>query len=424
MRIFLTGLLLLLAFAPRLATAQAVETPAEAQARDAAEYAKLFAVPQGEAVRRLAALDASIPVTDAIEAKYRDRVAGISIQHRPELRINVYLTGDDPVPGETINAGGTTLPITFRTGALASRDKVIWAVTWHQAQIRAMFSRPPAMGLDPRTGELVVLITSGEAKSGVEQWRKKVEAVAGVPVSIRVVDQVDVNLGGPPVGGARLEGNNPDDGKRYLCTSGFVVTDGTRYGVATAAHCLDQMSFIAPDHSEVPLSFVGQWGWGYHDVQIGTVAEPLAGLFYADTAKTIERPVTGMRTRDQTRAGDFVCHRGERTGYSCAVVELTDFAPAGDLCGGACLPTWVTVSGPTCKGGDSGSPVFSGTTALGILKGATYRPDGSCAFYFYMSVDYLPQPWSLVLDTAPSLPGAQPPLPPVAPQEIGARGHP
>ncbi|HWU72179.1 MAG TPA: hypothetical protein VN137_01750, partial [Sphingomonas sp.] len=358
MRILLNGLLLLLVALPRLAAAQTVETPVKALARDAAEYAKLFAVPQDEAERRLTALEASVPITDAIEARYRDRIAGISIQHRPDFRINVYLTGTDVVPDETLQLGGMAVPITFRTGALASRDKVIWAVTWHQAQIRSMFSRPPAMGLDPRTGELVVLITSGEAKSGVEQWRKKVEAVAGVPVSIRVVDQVDVNLASP-AGGARLEGNNPDDGKRYLCTSGFVVTDGTRYGVATAAHCLDQMSFIAPDHTEVPLSFVGQWGWGYHDVQIGTVAEPLAGLFYADTAKTIERPVTGMRTRDQTRAGDFVCHRGERTGYSCAVVELTDFAPAGDLCGGACLPTWVTVSGPTCKGGDSGSPVFS-----------------------------------------------------------------
>ncbi|HEX7693836.1 MAG TPA: hypothetical protein VF409_05060 [Sphingomonas sp.] len=432
MRILLTSLLLLFAFAPRTAAAQTVETPAEAQARDAAEYARLFAVPQDEAVRRLTALDASVPVTDAIEAKYRDRIAGISIEHRPDFRINVYLTGSDPVPDETLDLGGEKLPVIFRTGARASRDKVIWAVTWHQAQIRAMFSRPPAMGLDPRTGELVVLITSGEAKAGVDQWRRKVEAVAGVPVSIRVVDQVDVNLAAPPVGGARLEGNSPDDGKRYLCTSGFVVTDGTRYGVATAAHCLDQMSFIAPDHSEVPLAFVGQWGWGYQDVQIGTVDGPLAGLFFADTARTIERPVTGMRTRDQTRAGDFVCHRGERTGYSCAVVELTDFAPAGDLCGGACLPTWVTVSGPTCKGGDSGSPVFSGTTALGILKGATYRPDGTCAFYFYMSVDYLPQPWSLVLGAAPQPPVAPPVAPtaeippdtPVAAPPIGARGRP
>jgi len=423
MRILLTGLLLLLACLPRVATAQTVETRAEALTRDAAEYAKLFTVPQDEAERRLTALEASVPVTDEIEARYRDRVAGISIQHRPDFRINVYLTGSDPVPDERLRLGGMTVPITFRTGARASRDRVIWAVTWHQAQIRAMFSRPPAMGLDPRTGELVVLITSGEAKSGVEQWRRKVEGVAGVPVSIRVVDQVDVNLGAP-VGGARLEGTSPDDHKKYLCTSGFVVSDGTRYGIATAAHCLDQMSYVAADRSEVPLSFVGQWGWGYHDVQIGTVAGPLAGLFFADTAKTIERPVTGSRTRDQTRAGDFVCHRGERTGYSCAVVELTDFAPAGDLCGGACLPTWVTVAGPTCKGGDSGSPVFSGTVALGILKGATYRPDGSCAFYFYMSVDYLPQPWSLVLGGAPEPPAAPAPEPPVAAPPIGARERP
>jgi len=54
------------------------------------------------------------------------------------------------------------------------------------------------------------------------------------------------------------------------------------------------------------------------------------------------------------------------------------------------------VSGPTCKGGDSGSPVFNGTTALGILKGASYRRGGTCAFYFYMSLDYLPPGWSLL----------------------------
>ncbi len=413
MRILLTGLLLLLALVPRVALAQHIETPAEARARDAAEYGRLFNVPQDEAERRLAALDASVPYTDAIEAKYRDRIAGISIQHRPDFRINVYLTGSDTVPDQQLQLGGMAVPVTFRTGAKASRDRVIWAVTWHQAAIRAALPRPPAMGLDPRTGELVVIINSSEAKDGTEPLRRKLEAIAGVPVRLRVVDQVDVNLSAP-VGGGRLVGTSPDDGKRYMCTTGFVVTDGTRYGISTAAHCLDQMSFVGPDKTEVPLTYVGQWGWGYHDVQIATVEGPLAGLFYADTAKTLERPVTGMRTRDQTRAGDFVCHRGERTGYSCAVVELTDFAPAGDLCGGPCLPTWVTVSGPTCKGGDSGSPVFAGTTALGILKGATYRPDGSCAFYFYMSVDYLPQPWSLVLGTAPE--------PPVAPPLIGARG--
>lgn len=419
MRIFLTGLLLLLACLPGIAAAQRIETPAEALSRDGGEYAKLFDVPRAEAERRLRALNASVAVTDAIEAKYRDRLAGISIQHRPDFRINVYLTGEETVDDMRLRLGNMIVPVTFRTGAKASRDRVIWAVTWHQAEIRAALPRPPAMGLDPRTGELVIIIGSGEVKGDADELRQKLEAIAGVPVRLDLITRTDVNLSAP-VGGARLEGKNPDDGKRYLCTSGFVVTDGTRYGIATAAHCLDQLSFIAPDKSQVPLTYVGQWGWGYHDVQIGTVDGPLPGLFFADTAKTIERPVTGMRTREQMRAGDFVCHRGERTGYSCAVVELTDFAPAGDLCGGPCLPTWVTVSGPTCKGGDSGSPVFAGTTALGILKGATYRPDGSCAFYFYMAIDYLPQPWSLVMGWPPRPPA----IPPVAAPLIGAMGSP
>ena len=189
----------------------------------------------------------------------------------------------------------------------------------------------------------------------------------------------------------------PGDPHRYLCTAGFVVTDGVRTGIATAAHCPDELSARDATGADIPLPFVGQWGWGNQDVQVNASPVPLDPVFYADAAKTISRPVLASRSHAGTRAGDVVCHRGERTGYSCSQVELTDFAPAGDLCGGACLPTWVTVAGPTCQSGDSGSPIFVGTTALGILKGGTYRSDGSCAFYFYMSTDYLPAGWRLLL---------------------------
>ena len=165
----------------------------------------------------------------------------------------------------------------------------------------------------------------------------------------------------------------------------------------TAAHCPDTLSYVAPDRSETPLPFVGQWGWSFQDVQLHLSPEPLPPRFFADSGKTVERAPTGTRLRAAMRVGDVVCHRGERTGYSCAEVAYTDFAPAGDLCGGPCAPSWIAVAGPTCNAGDSGGPVFVGTVALGLVKGASYRPDGSCSLWYYMPVDFLPTGWRVMV---------------------------
>ena len=380
------------------AAAQSVQTRDAALAQDASEYARQYGVPADEALRRLRAQHDSVAAVDAIGERYRDRLAGISVQHRPDYRFVVYLTGTDPVPNTHVSAGGWQVPVVFRTGAKASRDAVIWAITNYQAAIRAALPSPPSMGLDPRSGELVVIVGNAVAsgQGGAAALDARLEKLTSVPVQIRLLDRVDANL--ELHGGGRLEGISADNDRRYRCTTGFTVTDGVRTGITTAAHCLDNMTYYDPQRQPTPLSFVGQWGWGYHDVQIHAGIRPERPLIYSDTARTIERPVEGQRTKSSTRAGDFVCHRGESTGYSCAEVELLDFAPAGDLCGGACLPTWVTVAGPECKGGDSGGPVFSGTTAFGMVKGASYRPNGSCAFYFYMSLDYLPAPWKLLVD--------------------------
>jgi streptogrisin C len=371
-----------------------LQTPDEALAQDAAEYARQFGVPLDDAIRRLAAQRDSVAATDTLAEKYRERLAGIVVEHRPDYRFVVHLIGDEPVRATRIKTEAMTIPVTFEAGARGTREQGIWALTWHQAAIRAALPSAPGIGFDPRTGELVVIVPSAQAKGGAAALRTTLEGIAGVPVQVRILNQVDKNM--DMAGGARLEGVSPADGRRYVCTAGFTVTDGTRDAIATAAHCLDQISYRDPQAGLLPLEYVGQWGWGYRDVQINASAQPLPPTFYTDTAKTRVRAVTGQRTRAGTRSGDFVCHRGERTGYSCALVELTDFAPAGDICGGACLPTWVTVAGPTCNSGDSGSPVFSGGIAFGILKGGSYRRDGSCAFYFYMSVDYLPAGWTLL----------------------------
>ena len=376
-----------------------IQTADEWLSQDAGEYAQHYGVPVDEAMRRLRAQEESVATTDRLQDLYGDRLAGVYIEHRPAYRIVVLLTGSEPVPDQSVFAGGMTVPIVFKTGAPASRTRILSAITQHQAEIRAAVPHPPSMGVDSRTGQLILMVDGSDIdRIGKDALKARIEKIAGVPVRIRVQDRPEINLKDVNLvgGGGRVEGMNPLDGKRYSCTSGFVVTDGTHDGVVTAAHCPDTLAYYGPDRSQLPLKFLGQWGWGYQDVQLHVSEQALQPLFYADTKKTVARAVTAVRNRTSTRVGDVVCHRGERTGYSCAEVELVDFAPSGDLCGGACLATWVAVSGPTCKGGDSGAPVFNGSTAFGLVKGASYRSDGSCIFYFYMSTDYLPAGWSLL----------------------------
>ena len=230
MRLLLCLALLLAPVAAR-AQAPSIETAAEARARDAAEYAKQFGVPQAEAERCLAAQEASVAATDRLAERYRDRLTGIVIEHKPRWQIVVYLTGTAPVPEQRIVAGGVSVPIVFRTGTRATRERAVYAMTYHQGAIRAALPDPPGMGYDPRTGALVV--TVGAAPGGVGALEAKLGVIAGVPVEVRVIERVDVDLS--PAGGARVVGTNPDDGKRYICTTGFTVTDGKRNAVTTAA---------------------------------------------------------------------------------------------------------------------------------------------------------------------------------------------
>jgi hypothetical protein len=388
-------LLSLIAFGAGAMAAPVVQTRAEALAEDAAQYAAQYSVTPEEALRRLRAQQASVAETDAIAREFAGRLAGISIEHRPEYRIVVLLTGSGPVAPRT--AAG--VPVEFRTGASATHAQAIDALRRHLIDLRSALPGARGAGYDQRSGEVVLLIRRADAERfGVEAIRRRATAVSGVPVRIGINELLEQNMG--VNGGGRVEGLNPVTGRRNVCTGGFVVTDGERTALATAAHCPDELTYRDADAGDVPLPFVGQWGVGYHDVQVNLTPASSEPFFYGKRPAGSLRRLVSWRNVASTRAGDFVCHYGESSGYSCAEVELTDYAPPGTLCGGPCSPTWVTVRGPSCIPGDSGGPVFSGAIAFGIAKGVNRTPAGRCNFYYYMSTDYLPPPWRLVVGQA------------------------
>jgi hypothetical protein len=371
--------------------AQAVQTQAEAVREDAEQYAAQFGVTPDEAVRRLKAQQDSVPATDAIAREFADRLAGISIEHSPEYRIVVLLTGNEPVADR--NAAG--VPIVFRSGARATRAQALAALKRHLIDLRADLPNARGAGYDQRTGEVVLLVTPEDAKRfGLNAIQARAEQVGGVPVRVMVNELDESNMSVD--GGGRVEGTNLQTGRRNLCTTAFVVTNGETDAITTAAHCPDDLTYVDRDGSTVELPMIGSWGAAYRDVQINGSANSPDPLFYSNRGAGTLRRVVTWRNVASTRAGDFVCHYGESSGYSCSVVELTDYAPPGDLCGGPCTPTWVTVRGPSCVPGDSGGPVFSGEVAFGIAKGVN-REGGRCLFYYYMSTDYLPEGWRLLV---------------------------
>ena len=409
----------------------AIESPAEALAADAAEYARAYGVAPAEAFRRLEAQEASVPLVDRLAAA-QPNLAGVTVEHGPDYRIVLNVTGD-PAPDMVVATAPLGVPVVVRTGARATRGAVLAAIATHQADIRAALPSPPGMGLDPHDGTLVVLTRPGDLDDADEAaTARRLEAIAGVPVKVRTWGDLDTKsqgegaplspvtpalsrgpaaLAAPEnsatagqaradgtvssriVGGGRVVGGDAEEANRFVCTSGFVVTDGARTALSTAAHCPDTLAFVDRDRSSARLTMLGAWGATTQDVQIHDAGEPLEPLFHAD-ADDRTRVVTTWRAHAATRAGDFVCHRGMRTGYSCAEVQFPDYAPPGDLCAGPCPATWVAVRGPRCRGGDSGGPIFMGSVAFGSMKGSSTE-NGTCKLYYYMSVDYLPSGWTL-----------------------------
>jgi hypothetical protein len=372
--------------------AERMQTQAEALTDDAIQYAAQFEVTPDEALRRLRAQQASTAATDAIAREFGSRLAGISIEHSRHYHIAVLLTGSEPVADRTVS----DVPIVFHTGAKATHAQAVAALRKHLIDFRTDLPGARGAGYDQRTGEVVLLVTRADAdRLGLGAIKARAEQVGGVPVRVVLNALIESNLSVD--GGGRVEGTSPVSGRRSVCTTGFVVTDGSRTGIATAAHCPDELTYYDVDGSSSSLPFIGQWGLAYQDVQINLSEQATEPSFYSNRGDGALRRLVGWRNLASTRAGEFVCHYGESSGFSCATVELTDYAPPGALCGGPCFPNWVTVKGPSCLPGDSGGPVFSGGVAFGIAKGVNRTAGGQCLFYYYMSTDYLPPPWRLLV---------------------------
>ncbi|WP_282107793.1 S1 family peptidase [Streptomyces sp. F63] len=159
-------------------------------------------------------------------------------------------------------------------------------------------------------------------------------------------------------------------GSNIRCTSAFSVYDSYAYYMLTAGHCAEGSSYW-----QIPT-----YSYGYQGV--GSAVDYTFG-YYGDSAivrvddagfwqpRGWVYPSTSIRDWGYDYVGQYVCKQGSTTGYTCGQVTDTHATvsyPNRTLTG----MTWSTAC---VAAGDSGSGVYYGSTAYGILSGG---PSSGC----------------------------------------------
>jgi streptogrisin C len=346
---------------------------------DAELYASDFAVSVDEAERRLRLQGELSALIGNVEASAPNTFAGGWTQHMPTYRVVLAFTADTPESRLAVDlASGAPAPVWIRTDAQYSLADLARARDDLAASLAA--ERDVIVDADVPNGALWIIHTGVD-----EDLSTRISAASRrseVPVNEQIVPVPETPA--HTYGGMKLSS----------CTTGFTARDNNTGldGFITAGHCGDTQTYYEMDGTSYGTTFKNDWWDPWRDMQFHTTSHVEYAKFQTTTGTL--RSVSGWRGRADQQLGDYVCHRGKTTGYSCGTIVSKTHAPSyAGACGGqTCQPVWIKVEGSSlaCWGGDSGGPWFSGKTALGIhsSNSSSGTAKGECYFSVYSAINY------------------------------------
>ncbi len=352
---------------------------------DASLYADDTGVTVVEAVRRLELQPTAGQLIYDVERAAADRFAGGWISHSPDYHVVIRLTGgDEGLEGVEALIDQSPVPVTVETDAVHTLAQLRTA----QRRIRSAVSAAlPGAALDIDLASGSIRVTN--PISATHDAGREIEELAGVPVFIEV--------GPTPQPGGAYGGHKLTYSGGY-CTTGFNVQqmDTGQTGITTAGHCGNSATYYWSSSTQSwSAQLLGERWDADQDAQWHSTALTEPPQFFDGTGY---RTVYGYIGRTN-QAGDWVCHYGLRTGWSCGYVQSVNYDPGDTYCNsGPCDPVWVTVSSSSleCYFGDSGGPVFLGGSAYGLYSGqlSSGTSAADCEFMVYMSIDRFLWPWT------------------------------
>ncbi|MEV0311126.1 S1 family peptidase [Nonomuraea fuscirosea] len=356
---------------------------------DAESYAKEFGVTTEQARARLTAQNDFGALVEEIEAAHPDTFAGSTVEHEGDFGLRVRFTGDT-VPEQAAQIVKGVPGVTLQAGArysLAQAEKIIDStgntLDTHGAVDGVFYDS---------TNERFVLDMVGAATGDRSREEVITSLRATLPASLPAeIRSAEIRLTPQSAGDGQRGGLRMD-----TCTSGFSVRNGAgEKGILTAGHCGNTQRYrLYGSSTWVTTSFRRQERNATSDVQWHTRPNMVAYARFHAASTEATRPVTGRVVRSGQN-GDYVCHRGKSTGYSCGRVSTISYRPTWrNACDGpTCAATWIRVSGANlkCYPGDSGGPWFNANRAYGIYKGQSSSGTGTagCNWAVYMAINYI-----------------------------------
>lgn len=207
--------------------------------------------------------------------------------------------------------------------------------------------------------------TDDFASALATEFGSAVEVVAADP--LRPVTCVSRYSCTPWRGGTRIA---PYDGQGLACTYGFnarSASSPTQYMI-TAGHC-DNENWVHDGYSigTTDLNNLDTPGAPYGDFQrlLTFLASPTNLVYASDSDKS--HAITSYRAYRYQVQGDYVCSFGVVSGSRCGNIVNSDFY-YGIAFHGRNIYMWGKLASFISTNGDSGSPVFAGATALGVVS--------------------------------------------------------
>lgn len=274
---------------------------------------------------------------------------------RPRLRFVLVIATAVLVAAGTPLLAGAALADPVAPAPDLPGGPVTAALSVADSALRSLDALPPtpntAYGLGP-DGRVVLTVSSAAPAAGTARL---------LDLATRLGDAVTVERTAAPITEQLLGGDKISDGS-IVCSAGFTVTRGVQTYVLTAGHCTAGLPAWQGVGPSVSSRFPGtDYGLVRDDA-----GQAQGGI---DLYDGTVQPITAV---GKPTVGEKVCASGMATGVTCGAVLAVD--QTVDYGNGDVVHGLIKTNVHTDHG-DSGGPLYDGSTGLGTVSGGDGTTD-------------------------------------------------